>query len=221
LSFALEVVKIFSSLERSFMKALIIVDVQNDFCPGGALAVADGDAIVPVINSLHGKFDLVVATQDWHPPDHASFASNHANRTIGELININGHPQVLWPDHCVQGSEGAALRADLDQSKIAKVFQKGQNREVDSYSGFFDNGHQIATGLGDYLNEAKVDEVYLCGLATDYCVKFTALDARMLGFETVLVTDACRGVNLQADDSEKAIAEMREAGVRVVSSNEI
>lgn len=203
------------------MKALIIVDVQNDFCPGGALAVADGDAVVPAINYLQGKFDLVVATQDWHPPDHASFASNHANRTIGELININGYPQVLWPDHCVQGSEGAALRADLDQSRIAKVFQKGQDREVDSYSGFFDNGHQIATGLSDYLNEAKVDEVYLCGLATDYCVKFTALDARMLGFETVVITDACRGVNLQPDDSEKAIAEMHEAGVRVVSSNEI
>ncbi|HEY0073728.1 MAG TPA: bifunctional nicotinamidase/pyrazinamidase [Abditibacteriaceae bacterium] len=203
------------------MKALIIVDVQNDFCPGGALAVVDGDVVVPVINRMQGKFDLVVATQDWHPPDHASFASNHANRTIGELININGHPQVLWPDHCVQGSEGAALRADLEQSKIARVFQKGQNREVDSYSGFFDNGHQIATGLGDYLNEAKVDEVYLCGLATDYCVKFTALDARMLGFETVLIADACRGVNLQPDDSENALAEMQEAGVRIVSSNEI
>src|SRR5688572_26357183 len=187
------------------MKALIIVDVQNDFCPGGALAVGEGDAIVPVINRVQGKFDLVVATQDWHPPDHASFASNHTNRTVGELININGQPQVLWPDHCVQGTTGAQLRANLEQSKIAKVFQKGQNREVDSYSGFFDNGHQIATGLGDYLNEARVDEVYICGLATDYCVKFTALDARMLGFETVLIADACRGVNLQPDDSEKAV----------------
>jgi nicotinamidase/pyrazinamidase len=203
------------------MKALIIVDVQNDFCPGGALEVKDGDAVVPVINRVQEKFDLIVATQDWHPPDHASFASNHANRTVGELININGQPQVLWPDHCVQGSDGAALRADLEQSKIAHVFQKGANREVDSYSGFFDNGHQIATGLGDYLNEAKVDTVYICGLATDYCVKFTALDARMLSFETVVIADACRGVNLQADDSDKAIVEMQEAGVRVVSSNEV
>ena len=203
------------------MKALIIVDVQNDFCPGGALEVKDGDAVVPVINRLQEKFDLIVATQDWHPPDHASFASNHDNRTIGELININGQPQVLWPDHCVQGSVGAALRADLDQSKIARVFQKGQDREVDSYSGFFDNGHQIATGLGDFLNRRGVGEVYICGLATDYCVKYTALDARMLSFETVLIADACRGVNLQAEDVENALSEMQKAGVRVINSNEV
>lgn len=203
------------------MKALVIVDVQNDFCPGGALEVADGHAVVPVINHIQDRFDLVVATQDWHPPDHASFASNHANRTIGELININGQMQVLWPDHCVQNSAGAQLRADLNQSTIARVFQKGQNREVDSYSGFFDNGHKIATGLGEYLNEAKVDEIYICGLATDYCVMFTALDARMLGFETTLIADACRGVNLQPDDSENAIAEMQAAGVRVIRSHEV
>lgn len=203
------------------MKALIIVDVQNDFCPGGALEVANGDAVVPVINRIQDRFDLVVATQDWHPPDHASFASNHANHTVGELININGQMQVLWPDHCVQGTEGAALRADLQQSKIARIFQKGQNREVDSYSGFFDNGHQIATGLGDYLNEAKVGQVYICGLATDYCVKFTALDARMLKFDTFLIADACRGVNLQPSDVEKAVAEMHESGVHVINSNEV
>jgi len=203
------------------MKALIVVDVQNDFCPGGALEVTDGDAVVPVINRLQEKFDLVVATQDWHPPDHASFASNHANRTVGELININGQPQVLWPDHCVQGTQGAALRADLNQAKIARMFQKGQNHEVDSYSGFFDNGHQIATGLGDYLNEQGVGEVYICGLATDYCVKYTALDARMLSFETVLIADACRGVHLQPDDVQKALGEMQEAGVRVINSDEV
>lgn len=203
------------------MRALIIVDVQNDFCPGGALEVKDGDAVVPVINRVQQKFDLIVATQDWHPPDHASFASNHPNRTVGELINTNGQPQVLWPDHCVQGSQGAALRADLDQSKITRVFQKGQDREVDSYSGFFDNGHQIATGLADFLNERGVGQVYICGLATDYCVKYTALDARMLSFETVLIADACKGVNLQGEDVENAIREMQEAGVRVVNSNEV
>lgn len=203
------------------MKALVIVDVQNDFCPGGALAVTDGDLVVPIINRVQSHFDLVVATQDWHPADHASFALNHAGRLVGGVIALNGHPQVLWPAHCVQGTPGAELRADLYDARIARVFQKGTDREVDSYSGFLDNDHKTATGLGHFLREAGADEIFVCGLATDYCVKFTALDARTLGFETTLILDACRGVNLQPDDTEKALAEMRVAGVRVVTSDEI
>jgi nicotinamidase/pyrazinamidase len=203
------------------MKALIIVDVQNDFCPGGALAVKDGDAVVPVINELQSKFELVVATQDWHPPNHTSFAANHVGRAIGQIINIRGRPQVLWPVHCVQDTPGAALHAHLDQSRIARVFQKGELVDVDSYSGFFDNDRQTSTGLGEFLNHSGVDEVFIAGLTTDYCVKFTALDARSLSFKAVVIADACRGVNLQPDDVQNAIAEMQAAGVRVVNSDEI
>ena len=203
------------------MKALVIVDVQNDFCPGGALAVAEGDEVVPIINRVQGLFDLVVATQDWHPADHASFAVNHPGHRVGEIIALNGHPQVLWPAHCVQGTPGAELRGDLYGSRIAQVIQKGTDREVDSYSGFFDNDHRTATGLGHYLREAGANEIFVCGLATDYCVKFTALDARTLGFDTTLILDACRGVNLQPDDSENAVAEMRAAGVKIVTSDKV
>ncbi len=203
------------------MKALVIVDVQNDFCPGGALAVADGDLVVPIINRVQAHFDLVVATQDWHPADHASFAPNHAGRQVGDIIALNGHAQVLWPAHCVQGTPGAELRADLHDSRITQIFQKGTDREVDSYSGFFDNDHKTATGLGHFLREAGAGEIFVCGLATDYCVKFTALDARTLSFDTTLILDACRGVNLHADDTEKAVTEMRAAGVRVITSDDI
>ncbi len=203
------------------MKVLIVVDVQNDFCPGGALAVAEGDAVVAVINRAIPKFDLVVATQDWHPPGHSSFAANHEGRAIGQLININGKPQVLWPVHCVQNTQGAELRADLEKERIAQIFQKGQNADVDSYSAFFDNDHLSATGLAHFLHESGADELFLCGLATDYCVKFTALDARDLGFATTLIADACRGVNLQPDDVENAIEEMRAAGVKIINSDEL
>jgi len=201
------------------MKTLIIVDVQNDFCPGGALAVNDGDAIVPIINALQSKFDLIVATQDWHPPRHKSFASSW-NKSPGELIELGGAPQILWPDHCVQNTSGAEFHPQLE-TRNAKVFVKGTDENVDSYSGFFDNHHTHATGLGDFLKEHNADEVHVCGLATDYCVKFTALDARELGFSTLLIEDACRGVNLQLDDSQGAVEAMRAAGVRIVRSNEI
>lgn len=202
------------------MKTLLIVDVQNDFCPGGALPVPDGDAVVPVINAVQDKFDLVVATQDWHPADHLSFAANHADKMPGEVIELSGRPQVLWPVHCVQSTLGAQLRADLDTSRIARVFQKGQKREVDSYSGFFDNDHATSTGLGDYLREQGATSVFVCGLATDYCVKFSALDAHNLGFATYLLVDACRGVNLNAGDVDAAVEEMRAAGVGIVSSDQ-
>lgn len=203
------------------MKTLIIVDVQNDFCPGGALAVSDGDAIVPVINDIQKYFDLVVATQDWHPRDHLSFAINHEGKTPGEVTELNGRPQVLWPVHCVQESPGAELVSDLNWHDIRAIFRKGQHRAVDSYSGFFDNDHATATGLSDYLEEKGATSVYLCGLATDYCVKFSALDAANLGFETFLIEDASRGVNLQPGDVEAAIEEMRNASVTIISSGEL
>ena len=203
------------------MCALILVDIQNDFIPGGALAVPEGDRVVPAANRLirEGKFDLVVATQDWHPREHGSFAANHAGKKPGEVIDLNGLPQILWPVHCVQGTPGAAFHRDLDVSRVAKVFQKGTNPGIDSYSGFFDNGHRKATGLSDYLKQQGVKEVAVCGLATDYCVKFTALDARQLGFDVTLIEDACRGVNLRPGDVDRAIQEMKDNGVRVVRSD--
>jgi nicotinamidase/pyrazinamidase len=198
------------------MRALIIVDVQNDFLPGGALAVPGGDEIVPILNGLQPRFDLIVATQDWHPPKHGSFAANHPGRTPGETIDLAGLPQILWPVHCVQGTPGAEFAPTLDRSRWARVFTKGTDPEIDSYSGFFDNGHRRATGLGEYLGAEGVEEVYVAGLATDYCVKFTALDARGLGFETFLIADASRGVDLQAGDCARAVEEMRAAGVKIV-----
>jgi nicotinamidase/pyrazinamidase len=208
---------------KAMKRALVIVDVQNDFCPGGALPVPDGDAVVPIINELSQSeyFDLVVATQDWHPQNHLSFASQRAGKNVGEVIELNDKPQVLWPDHCVQNSPGANLRADLSTQRVAHVFQKGQQREVDSYSGFFDNDHQFSTGMGEYLKSENVDGVFVCGLATDYCVKYSALDAKALGFKTFLIEDAARGVNLNAGDVENAIEEMRAAGVEIVQSEDI
>jgi nicotinamidase/pyrazinamidase len=202
-------------------EALILVDIQNDFCPGGSLAVNDGDKIVPVVNALQKKFDLIIATQDWHPADHVSFAANHPGKTAGEFIPLGESQQILWPVHCSQGSKGAEFVAELDKAKITKVFQKGTAKMVDSYSGFFDNDHKNSTGLGDYLRAEGVEEVYITGLATDYCVKFTALDALNLGFKTNVVLDGCRGVNLNPGDVEHAVEEMKAAGIKVISSKEV
>ena len=200
------------------MKALILVDIQNDFCPGGALAVAEGDVIVPLVNRLMPLFDVVVATQDWHPEDHGSFASRHG-KTPGEMHELAGLPQVMWPDHCGQGTAGAEFHPKLDTKPIEAVFRKGTDARVDSYSGFYDNAQRRSTGLLGYLREKGVTEVYVVGLATDYCVKFTAIDARNAGFETVVIEDAARGVNLSPGDVDRAIAEMRQAGIRVVTSD--
>ncbi|MGA2141305.1 MAG: bifunctional nicotinamidase/pyrazinamidase [Brevinematales bacterium] len=202
------------------MKAFIIVDVQNDFCPGGALAVKDGDQVVQVINSLEDKFDLVLATQDWHPKDHGSFASV-IGRPVYEKIKLSGLDQILWPDHCVQDTPGADFHPGLRRDKIEKVFRKGMERNIDSYSGFFDNGHKKATGLGDFLKTRYVTDVYIAGLATDYCVKYTALDALSLGFQTYVIKDACRGVNVSPDDSAKAFDDMNAAGVKLINSNDL
>jgi nicotinamidase/pyrazinamidase len=200
------------------MKALILVDIQNDFLPGGALAVPHGDEVIPVANRVQRAFELVVATQDWHPADHGSFAATHPGRNVGERATLGGLPQVLWPVHCVQHTRGAELAAALDTTRLARVFPKGTEPEIDSYSGFFDNGHRKATGLGDYLRARGVTEVFVLGLATDYCVKATALDARQLGFATRLIVDGCRGVELSAGDIERALAELRAAGVEMVAS---
>jgi nicotinamidase/pyrazinamidase len=203
------------------MKALILVDIQNDFLHGGALAVPDGDAVIPIANKLQAVFPLVVATQDWHPANHGSFAANHPGKKVFEQIDLNGLPQTLWPAHCVQNTPGAAFPAGLKQDRIAKVFQKGTDAGVDSYSGLFDNGHRKSTGLGEWLKQKGVTEVFVCGLATDYCVKFTALDSVQFGFKTFLVEDASRGVNLRPDDVKNAIADMNRAGVVIVQSADI
>ena len=196
------------------MKALTLVDIQNDFLPCGALAVPDGDAVVPVANRLQTMFPLVAATQDWHPVNHGSFAANHPGKKVFEQIDLNGLPQTLWPVHCVQGTSGAELAPGLQRERIAKIFPKGTDAGIDSYSGLFDNGHRKSTGLGEWLKAKGVTEVFVCGLATDYCVKFTALDAVALGLETYLLEEACRGVELHHGDVQHAIEEMRRGGVK-------
>jgi nicotinamidase/pyrazinamidase len=201
------------------MRSLILVDIQNDFIPGGALPVPEGDQVVPIVNRLQQGFDLIVATRDWHPLDHGSFAANHPGRKPGDLIDLHGLRQILWPIHCVQGTPGADFVSGLERDHWDRVFSKGIDPQIDSYSGFFDNGHRRSTGLGDYLRERGVDEVYVAGLATDYCVKLSVLDALALGFNTFVVLDACRGVNLQPGDAERAMAEMAKAGAVIVTSN--
>ena len=203
------------------MKALILVDIQNDFLPGGALAVPRGDEVIAIANRLQPRFGLVVATQDWHPRGHGSFASTLPGRKPGEVAELAGLPQVLWPDHCVQGTRGAELAAGLEANRVEAIIRKGTDRFIDSYSGFFDNGHRKSTGLGDYLHGRGATDVYVLGLATDYCVKFTALDAVRLGFRAHLVKDGSRGVELSKGDVDRAIDEMRRAGVAVVQSGDV
>lgn len=200
------------------MNALILVDIQNDFLPGGALAVPEGDAVIPVCNAIRDRFNLVVATQDWHPRDHGSFAANHPGHSVGQTIDLNGLKQILWPVHCVQNTPGAQFAKDLRMLPTDRVFQKGTDPAIDSYSGFFDNGHRKSTGLDAVLKSKSVTDVFVAGLATDYCVKFTALDARSLGYNVHLVVDACRGVNLRPGDVDAAIEEMRRAGVIIAKS---
>ena len=204
------------------MTALILVDIQNDFLPGGALPVPRGDEVVPVANRVSPRFELVVATQDWHPAGHGSFAGSHPGRRPGEVIELDGLTQVLWPVHCVQGTAGAALAPGLDVSRVERVFRKGTDPGIDSYSGFYDNGHRRSTGMGESLRERGVKRVFVLGLATDYCVKFTVLDAlRREGLAVTLVEDGCRGVDLRPGDSAAAVREMAAAGARVVSSGEV
>lgn len=207
--------------ESTQMRALLLIDLQIDFLPLGALPVPEGDQVIPIANALQPHFDIVVATQDWHPADHGSFAANHPWRKPGQVIDLHGLPQVLWPIHCVQESFGAEFAPKLDRSRITQVFQKGTDPKIDSYSGFHDNGHRKSTGLAEWLRENDVDTVYLMGLAADYCVKFTALDAIQEGFTTYLIEDATRGVELAPGDVAAAMEEMRAAGVRLIRSDEV
>lgn len=203
------------------MEALIAVDIQNDFIPGGALAVPGGDEVIPLVNRLQTRFELIVATRDWHPRDHGSFAANHPGKRVGDSIELGGLQQTLWPVHCVQNTPGADFAPGLIGDRWAKVVVKGTDADIDSYSGFYDNGHRRATGLGDFLKQKRVSTVFVAGLATDYCIKFTALDARALGFATFVVRDCCRGVDLNPGDVEGAVDEMRAAGVGIVDSTEL
>lgn len=198
------------------MNALIVVDVQNDFLPGGALAVPQGDEIIAPINAMTDRFSLVVATQDWHPTGHGSFASSNSGARVGELGTLGGMPQVMWPDHCIENTYGAALATGLRLEPLARIFRKGQDPTIDSYSGFFDNDRKRATGLGDWLRHHGITEVCIVGLATDYCVKATALDAARLGFSATVDLSGCRGVELRPGDVAAAVAELRAAGVRIV-----
>jgi nicotinamidase/pyrazinamidase len=204
------------------VKALILVDLQNDFMPGGALAVKTGDEIIPLINAIiHYPFDLIIATKDWHPPEHGSFANNHEGKVPGDHINLGGLDQVLWPIHCVQGTKGAEFAAGWDTTEVDKVVYKGTDPLIDSYSTFYDNGHRKSTGLENYLREKGVKDIFIAGLTTDYCVKYSVLDALQLGFRPYVILDACRGVNLNAKDSERSVAIMREGGAIILSVKDL
>jgi nicotinamidase/pyrazinamidase len=201
------------------MNALIIVDVQNDFLPGGALPVKDGDTIIPVINDLQNKFDLVVATQDWHPADHKSFASSHPGKKVFEEIILDGLPQVLWPDHCVQQTFGAEISTALDTKKIEAIFRKGMDKNIDSYSGFFDNGKKKSTGMADYLKGRGTTSIYVCGLAADYCVYFTALDGLELGFQSTIITDATKAID--ENNFKKVLENFKSKGGKEITTDQI
>ncbi len=201
------------------MKTMIIVDVQNDFTAGGVLEVPGGDGIIEPINRIQGKFELVIATQDWHPPDHASFASNHDGKRPFDVIDLHGMKQTLWPDHCVQGSDGADFHPGLKTDRIEAIFRKGMTREIDSYSGFYDNGHLKSTGLAGYLREKGAADLYFCGLAADICVYFTIMDAMAEGFSATLIEDAT--CPLDEEDNERKRRELREQGVDIIRSGSL
>jgi nicotinamidase/pyrazinamidase len=203
------------------MNALIVVDLQNDFLPGGALAVPGGDEVIPLANELQRRFDVVLATQDWHPPDHGSFAANHPGKKPGDRIMLDGIEQILWPVHCVQNTHGSEFAPSFDTTRIDYVFHKGIDPSIDSYSTFFDNAHRRSTGLADYLKDRAIKDIYLLGLALDYCVKYSALDARQLGLNTHVVLDGCRGIDLQPGDVDLALKEMKAAGAAVVQRGDL
>ncbi|WP_348760839.1 bifunctional nicotinamidase/pyrazinamidase [uncultured Salinisphaera sp.] len=199
------------------LDTLLLVDIQHDFLPGGALAVADGDAIVPIANRLMPAFDYVVASQDWHPHDHGSFAEHHPGAAPFDIGQLAGREQILWPAHCVQGTPGAAFASDLDVAGIDAVVRKGDNPRLDSYSAFYDNHHERATGLVERLAERGTRHIHVMGLAADVCVKFTALDALAEGFDVTLIVDGIRGVDMAPGDTQAAIEAMRAAGATVVA----
>lgn len=200
------------------MKALLIIDLQNDFLPGGPLAVQRGDEVIPVINCLTTlPFDKIIATKDWHPPNHGSFAAVHG-KNPGEQVLLDGCKQILWPTHCVQGTRGAEFPEKLNREHIDEVFFKGKEPLIDSYSAFCDNQHKKETGLESYLKKFKISELYVAGLATDYCVKFSVLDALERGFQVYVIADACRAVNVLAGDGEEALHAMEKSGAKIIDS---
>lgn len=202
------------------MKALLIVDLQYDFCPGGALAVPGGDTIIPHINALIPHFDCIIQTQDWHPKSHASFASNNNGKSPYDTIQMDYGEQVLWPDHCVQGSHGADFHRELNTTATQMIVRKGFRKNIDSYSAFFENDNNTATGLDGYLNERGVEELYITGLATDFCVKWSALDAVKQGYKTYLIENAVKGIDIEGS-VEQSLKEMKEAGVEFITSENV
>jgi nicotinamidase/pyrazinamidase len=201
-------------MRRDDSDVLLIVDIQNDFCPGGALAVPDGDAIVPVVNKLAAGFPHVILTQDWHPRGHASFASSHPGKQPFDTVDLSYGAQILWPDHCVQGTQGAAFHPSLDIPHAELVLRKGFRSAIDSYSVFRENDRRTPTGLANYLKERGFERLTLCGLATDFCVLFSAIDGRDAGFHVSVVTSACRGIDVDGSIA-RAFRSMSEAGVAV------
>jgi len=202
------------------MKALIIVDMQKDFMPGGALGVPGAEEVVPLINSLMSKFPLVIATKDWHSPDHMSFAVNHPGKKVGDEVIVRDIPQILWPVHCVRNTKGSELTPELDLSRIVCYFYKGTDKAIDSYSVFFDNARRGSTGLGDYLKTRNVEKIYIVGVATDYCVLYSVLDAIDLGFTVHVIADACRAINLKPSDEKNALAAMKAKGAQILTSSQ-
>ena len=200
---------------------LLVVDVQNDFCPGGSLPVHDGDQVVPVINHCSTFFERVVATQDWHPRNHVSFADSHPGKKIHDVVKVHDLEQVLWPQHCVQGTHGADFHPALNTENFSLVLRKGTKPNMDSYSAFRENDKKTITGLDGYLRRLSVREVYLSGLATDYCVFYSALDAVSMGFETHVIIDACRGVDVPAGNVEQSMIIMKEHGVVIIDSSDL
>ncbi|WP_457649713.1 bifunctional nicotinamidase/pyrazinamidase [Profundibacter sp.] len=196
--------------------ALIVIDVQNDFCPGGALAVAGGDQIIPQINAMMGEFDATILTQDWHPQVHSSFASSHAGKAPFDMIDMPYGAQVLWPDHCVQGTGGADFHADLNTDAADMIIRKGYNPDIDSYSAFFENDHKTPTGLEGYLRTRGITTLTMVGLATDFCVHFSAVDAAKLGFEVTVLEGACRAIDMDGSLAAARVA-MQDAGVKLES----
>lgn len=203
------------------MRALLVVDLQNDFMPGGALGVKGADEIIPLINQLMPQFPLVVASMDWHPRDHCSFASSHPGKKTGDVISIDGSTQVLWPVHCVQNSHGAQLTSGLKKDLIVKIFHKGTEPNIDSYSAFYDNARRKSTGLSQFLKQKKVSEIFIAGLTTDYCVVYSALDALDEGFAVTVIQDACRGIDLHPHDVRNALAAIAARGGKVIMSPQV
>lgn len=200
---------------------LLVVDVQYDFCPGGSLAVNEGDQIIPIINSLMDKFSRVMGTQDWHPGSHNSFASNYPGKKPMDMISLNGIDQVLWPDHCVQGTKGADFHEELNTNIFQAIIRKGFNKEVDSYSAFRENDKVSETGLNGMLKGLDIKKIYLCGLATDYCVFYSAMDAISNGYETLVILDATRGVNVPQSSVKRSIESMKNRGIKIINSTDI